>query len=153
MTVQSIVIDIEDWLPAIRQSVTELSNLGVDDWREVWENVRENKDDFEVANYRFISQDEIDEIMQDELSGDEYILGCFNAWFIADILGMPCDAVEKIQKAEVFEGLGALMAQKIKEVQQKYVSGDGYGHHFAQYDGEEHEITLGNIEYYAFRVD
>ena len=134
-----------------RTAIKGLANIGVDDWRETFEQADE--DDFTVDGYRFIAADEIDSIMQDELLGDEYILGCFNAWFIADILGMPQDAVEKIQKAEAYEGLGALMAQHIEEVQQKYVSADGYGHHFARYDGHEHQVEVNGRDFYVFRTD
>ena len=134
-----------------RQTIRALENIGVTDWRDTFEQADE--DDFTVSNYRFIADDAIDEIMQEELLSDEYMLGCFNAWFIADILGMPTDAVEKIQKADAYEGLGALMAQHIQDVQEKYASADGYGHHFARYDGEEQEITIGEKEYHVFRVN
>ena len=58
------------------------------DVREVLENFT-YEDDFEVDNYRFIREDEIDAIMRDELASDAYMLGCFNAWFLADVLGCP----------------------------------------------------------------
>lgn len=131
----------------------EIQSLGVDDWREVMEQWRDLEVDFEVNDYRFISTDEIDEIMTDELLGDEYTLGMFNAWFIADILDIPLDAVEKMQKAEAFEGIGALMAQKIDQVQKEYVSADGYGHHFAHYDGNEQEIRFNDTLFHVFRVN
>ena len=38
------------------------------------------------CDWRFIREDAIDAIMQDELSADEYILGCFNDWFLAHVL-------------------------------------------------------------------
>lgn len=83
------------------------------------------------------------------MASDTYVLGCFNAWFIADILGTSTEAIEKMQKAEAFDGLGEMLLQHIDEVQKNYAAADGYGHHFGRYDGNEYEI--GN--YYAFRVD
>ena len=47
--------------------------------------------------YRIIDNDCIESIMKDELSSDTYILGCFNAWFLSDIMNIPSEAVEKIQ--------------------------------------------------------
>jgi len=106
--------------------------------------------DFEVDDFRFIHEDEIDEVMQDELSSDTYVLGSFSAWFIADILpNMPKEAVEALQKTDQFEVLGELMLEHIEDVQQEYVGFDGYGHHFAHYDHETHEFE----NWYAFRVN
>lgn len=128
--------------------IKEIASL-VNDWRAVVENIRDNDPDFEIENYRFIDADEIDEIQRDELAGDTYMLGCFSDWFIADITGLPVESVTKAQNSESFEILGELMLKDIDEVQEKFALYDGYGHHFAHYDGSEQEI--GN--YYAFRVN
>ena len=42
-----------------------------------------------------------------------------------------------------------LSMDKLETLQEQYVSADGYGHHFASYDGNEHEVG----EYLAFRVN
>ena len=106
--------------------------------------------DFEVDDFRFIHEDEIDEVMQDELSSDTYVLGSFSAWFIADVLpNMPSEAVKALQEADKFEVLGELMLEHIETVQEEYASIDGYGHHFAHYDHETHEFE----NWYAFRVN
>jgi len=128
--------------------IKEIASL-VNDWRTVAENIRNNEPDFEIENYRFIDADEIDEVQKNELSADTYILGCFSHWFIAEITGLPVESVTKAQESESFEILGELMLKDIGEVQEKYAGYDGYGHHFAHYDGHEQEI--GN--YYAFRVN
>lgn len=105
--------------------------------------------------WRFINDDVIDQIMQDELESDTYMLGCFNAWFLADILGTSTDAIEAIQKAEAYEGLGemVLAGGHLEKLQKAYASADGYGHHFSGYDGNGEEFTLesGDI-YHAFRI-
>lgn len=135
----------------------ELKELGFDNSEilEVIEELRLESDDFEVNNYRFISEDSIDSIMQDELSGDEYILGCFNSWFLADVLDIDCDVIEAMQEAEAFEAIGKLVLSmnKLEELQSKYVSADGYGHHFARYDGNKYELKLNGRDFYAFRVN
>jgi hypothetical protein len=105
------------------------------------------------CEYRLISDKAIDGIMADELASDEYILGCFAAWFIADITGLDCAMVERAQEAENFELLGALMAQKIDEVVEKYANTDGYAHHFATYDGDEREVQAGEDMIYIFRTN
>lgn len=53
------------------------------DWRAVVTELANNSDDFEVSNVRFIADNSILSIMADEIFGDDYILGCFNADFIA----------------------------------------------------------------------
>jgi hypothetical protein len=111
--------------------------------------MRDSDDDFEVNGHRFIRRDAIAEIQREELSSDLYILGCFNADFLAGILDIDIDAIKAIQDAGAFEALGKLVLPHIDEIQAKYSSVDGYGHHFAHYDGEEHEIG----DYYAFRIN
>jgi hypothetical protein len=131
--------------------IKEIKNLVDDDWRDAVERITEQEDDFCSGNFRFIRQDAIDKIQQDELSGDEYMLGCFTDWFLADVLDLDIDVIEAMQKAEAFEALGkmVLSMDKLEELQQSYMSADGYGHHFNHYDGAEEELG----EYYYFRVD
>ena len=121
-------------------------NLGIA-WRELVEKL-ESEVEFTIdgspGEYRFIATSYIDAIMQDELESDKYILGCFNANFLTHILNAPIEAIEAMQKAEAYEALGIWIIQsgKIEELQQKYVSADGYGHYFASYDSNELELTL-----------
>jgi len=114
---------------------------------EIAEEIDNDNDDFCVADYRFIKKSDIDQIMSDELSGDTYMLGCFNANFIADILEIDSDVVESAQKSESFEGLGVSLLPHIDQVVENYVAEDGYGHHFSSYDGEEHDFE----DYYYFK--
>lgn len=118
------------------EALTEIDNLS---------------DDFEVGNYRFISVGEIDEIQQNELEGDLYILGCFNASFLAGVLDIDQDVIESMQSSEAFEAVGKLIISmdKLEELQSEYASVDGYGHHFAHYDHHEHEIG----DYLAFKIN
>ena len=111
-----------------------------------------DESDFEVSNVRFIRSDYIDEIQQDELSSDEYILGCFNSWFLAEVLDIDEDVIESIQKADAFEALGKLVISmdKLEELQESYASTDGYGHHFNHYDLSEEELTIGEHTYHVF---
>jgi hypothetical protein len=120
------------------------------DYREVIEHIGE--DDFTVDNVRFILSTAIDDIQQDELSNDEYILGCFNAWFIADVLDIDLDVIEAMQKAEAFEAIGKLIIRmgKLPELQESYARADGYGHHFNGYDFEQEEITVDGLTYFVF---
>lgn len=128
---------------------SEIEELGID-FLEVCAEVDANKDDFEVDNYRFIRAECIDDIQKEELSDDEYILGFFRSYFIADTCDIDIEVVEALQKAEAYEALGRLMLKNgIDELQEEYARQDGYGHHFAHYDHETHEIG----EYYAFRVN
>lgn len=133
----------------LKQIALELkeNSFNSDERRTIIESMDTN--DFIIGNYRFINMDKIDEIQKDELLSDTYTLGCFTSWFIADITGLTCDVVEKAQETESFELLGALMEKEIDEVQEKYASVDGYGHHFSGYDGSEVEID----GFYMFRIN
>jgi hypothetical protein len=90
------------------------------DYREVIGHAGE--DDFEVDGVRFIRSDAIDAIQQDELSGDEYVLGCFNVDFIADVIGIDESVISAMQKAEAFEAIGKLIISmgKLPELQEAY---------------------------------
>ncbi len=110
-------------------------------------------DDETCDNFRFISEDSIDDIMKDELSGDTYVLGCFMPHFIADIVDLPVDEIEKAQTNGSYELLGELMLKNIDEVVDGYASADGYGHHFSHYDGSEHTIDVDGTTWYIFRVN
>ena len=133
---------------SLLQTAKELKEtFDLSERREIIESM--DQDDFHVGDYRFINMDEIDAIQRDELSSDTYMLGCFTAWFISDITGLDLDVVEKAQKDESFELLGALMEKEIDKVQEQYSSMDGYGQHFNHYDGNQDEI--GN--FYMFRTN
>ena len=122
---------------------------------EFVENVMDGEDDFTVGNYRYINEDAIDRIMQEELSGDEWMLGNFNAWFLADVLDIDCDVIEEMQKCEAYGAIGKLVMSmnKLEELQEKYASADGYGHHFNHWDGSEEMISFnGDIpSFYMFK--
>ena len=128
-----------------------LSEIGCDDWREYIEQSESGKADFTIGDYRFIHDDVIDNTMAEELGDDEYLLGSFNAWFLASILDLEEHEIEGIQ-SKCPEALGKLIKAtgKLEELQKDYASADGYGHHFAHYDHEEHELPLG---FYGFRVN
>lgn len=122
------------------------------DWREVVQEIDAGSSDFEVDGVRFINSSDIDRIQCDELESDEYVLGCFNAWFISDVTGVDPEALEAMQKAEAFEGIGKLILSmdKLEELQQAYVSADGYGHHFNRYDGGEEELCIDGEMFHVF---
>lgn len=108
--------------------------------------------DYSGREYRVISNDSIEDVMKDELGSDTYLLGCFNSWFLADIIGIPSDAVEKIQAAECYDALGIIIAnndEMLSGLVSSYISQDGAGHHFSIYDGSENDAG----EYTVFCVN
>lgn len=115
----------------------------------------EQQDDFMLdlpsGEVRVIRQSAIDKVQQEELESSTYLLGCFNACFIADILEIDTDVIQTMQQAEVFEAIGKLIIStgKLEKLQAEYASQDGYGHHFASYDHEEHESG----DFYIFRTN
>ena len=141
----------EKQLIAITKLCDEL-NL---DLEEVINNIIDKETDFEVDNYRFIHQDEIDQILEDELGDDAYILGCFNAWFIADNTDLSIDIVEALQKSEQYEAIGRHILDNdyLEDFAKAYSDADGYGNHFAHYDNNEIEDLLDVCGYYVFRIN
>lgn len=137
---------------------TTIRNLVRDNFFNI-EQIRDlvdgTENDVSSSHYRLISADEIDRIQCEELESDEYMLGCFNAWFLADILGTSPEAIEAMQKAGAYEGIGKMIIHNdlVEELQQSYASADGYGHHFNYYDGTEEEIELNGTSYYLFRTN
>jgi len=139
-------------LRSLREFCNDLTSSPA--WRDVFEALNDpsTDQDFTVDGVRFISSDQIDQTQQDELSSDLYCLGCFNEWFLADILDIDVDVIQAMQKAEAFEALGKLIISmdKLPDLQSAYASSDGYGHHFNGYDGSEEEFTINGTTYHVF---
>ena len=115
-------------------------------------------DEFQVcdgSDWRFIKRSEIDQIQVNELGSDPYILGCFNAIALADATDWPIELIEAAQAGGAYAELGQAVIDKgfVEELAAFYSSADGYGHHFATYDGHEHDVTIGDEEYLAFRTN
>lgn len=121
-------------------------------WRDVVGNITSGKIDFDVDGVRFISEQHIDRIQQNELKSDLYVLGCFNALFLADVLDIDQDVIDSMQKAEAYEAIGKLIISmnKLATLQEGYASADGYGHHFNYYDGGEDTIDTPHGLFYVF---
>ena len=135
------------------KAIIEFSLQNSIDFKETINNIINENNDFEIDNYRFIHEDSIDEIQCEELKSDTYILGCFNADFLADIINIPYKAIIALQKAECYSELGEICEDYISEIQQEYSRLDGYGHHFAHYDSNTIEDILSISGYYVFRVN
>lgn len=134
-----------------------LNELNIEtSFRDVCENIIAEETDFEVDGFRFIDQCEIDKIQSDELESDPYILGCFTAWFIADNTDLSLSIVEALQEGEKYEQLGQHIIDNgyVNDMQEAYSQTDGYGHHFAHYDHNEHEMPMVNNgqSYLVFRT-
>lgn len=101
-------------------------------------------------DWRFIRMDDADDILTKELESDPYILGCFNASFIASCSDLSIEIVEALQEGEKYEALGQHLIDTgcVSEMAEEYARYDGFGHHFAHYDGETHELQTEG--YYAF---
>lgn len=130
--------------------IKKLRGIVGDDWREAAELITNGETDFMTTdNWRFIHQDAIDSVLEDELSSDEYVLGCFKAEFLAEVTGWPLALIEAAQNGEAYEALGNAIIQEgyVADVAREYASADGYGHHFSHYDWSEE--TFG--DYYVFR--
>lgn len=135
------------------KTVIELCKYNSIDHKEVVNNILNEEPDFEIDGYRFVHEDSIDEIQCNELKSDTYLLGCFNADFLADIIPIPYKAIIAMQKADCYAEIGEVCEDYINEIQQEYSRLDGYGHHFSCYDSRTIEDILSISGYYVFRVN
>ena len=103
--------------------------------------------DYSGSNVRIIHESAIDEIQTDELQSDHYILGCFNAWFLAEHTSLSQDIIEALQSGEKFEAIGQHIIDnnEVEAIQEAYAGTDGYGHHFSHYDHSEEKLAGGWI--------
>lgn len=112
-------------------------------WRDVVEAIVSGVQDFEVDGVRFLHDDVILDTLVDELANDEYILGGFAAWCIAEATGWPEVLIKAAQKAAAYAEIGAAMDKwQIRKLAEIYSSADGFGHHFNGYDGNEEELSV-----------
>lgn len=125
-----------------------------DNIKSVCEDINNGEVDFnleiEGGEVRIIREDSIDAIQVEELEGDTYILGCFDADFIANVTNIPLEMITACQESEVFDAVGKAIVSLgfVDDLQQAYVNADGYGHHFAGYDCEQHNTG----DFLIFRV-
>lgn len=105
--------------------------------------------------FRIISEDVIHDKLVEELSQDDYLLGCFKADFLGKVTGLDASIFKALQDADAFDGIGKLIKGlgKIEKLAEMYSHVDGFGNHFATYDCEENlvESPLGWI--YVFRTN
>jgi len=130
----------------IREMITELGAVTLDG--------SGGKRDWTGENYRVIHSEDATDILADELESDPYILGCFNADFLAGITGVPATIIKAAQDGEQFEAIGQWLidAGHVQDssgpahyggIAANYAHADGFGHHFAHYDGETDEQAGG----------
>lgn len=124
-------------------------------FREVLTCILNEETDFEVDNVRFITDETILSVMVDEIFADDYVLGTFNASFIAENSQLPIEMIEACQEAEAFvaigKGLNATLDEDEKEsFCEEYAGIDGYGHHFNHYDGEDEELNFNGVAFHVF---
>lgn len=133
----------------IRSQVEE--SLGSADDLDQVINTLEGEGDGQTEHARFIHEDVIDNVMQEELKGDPYVLGCFNAAFVSRVTGWPVALIEAAQQGEAYGPLGETLINEnyVESLAKEYALADGYGHHFNSWDGSEDYED----DFYIFNFD
>jgi hypothetical protein len=135
------------------QDATTLLSLFDDEAADALPHLADGESDFCTDNWRVIKESWIDSVLADELKDSPYLLGSFAPWALADVLGLSTDFVAQIQAAGLGEQLGEeLTSNHVEQLAEILISHDGYGHHFATYDGHEHSFMFDGDAYYAFRI-
>jgi hypothetical protein len=109
------------------------------------------------CNWIAIRFDTIDDVMEGDFANeDAYSLGCYNPIILHETTGWPLALLNLARDADRMSDVGeALTTEHKKELAQKVRDLDGYGIHFARYDGIEHIIRLNDTvgSFYFFKVD
>ncbi|NET30673.1 MAG: hypothetical protein F6K19_01545 [Cyanothece sp. SIO1E1] len=138
----------------LKSLYNDLLNIGFtnEEIREFIENIGEEQEDFSIDEIRVISKDYIGEVLENELSQDPYILGCFNDWFIAKHSDLSIDIVKALQEADKYEVIGKHLIDNdnVEDLASAYASADGYGDYFNSYDYREEEIKVNDKWYHVF---
>lgn len=109
-----------------------IAEISKDEVRELFEKAYTENDfyiDLDGREYRFINADVIDDIHQEEI--EELTKDCYDIDF------------DKLWWLEID------WEKTAENVRQS----DGYGNHFATYDGDEQEITINEELYYYFATN
>jgi len=135
------------------KNIIQLANYLSVDKRELFDQINEKSESFEVENYTFLSEDEALKDVINMYECDEYILGCFNADFIEDFIPLSYEDIKTLQDGEHYEVIGKLILNsgKLEEMMQEYIRLDGFGHALNSYDGNHDEINLNGVDYIYFR--
>jgi hypothetical protein len=106
-----------------------------------------------------INRDEA-RLIEDKISEEEdfyvEIDGCeFRFISEQEIFGIYVDSIEQMVQ-ECYLG-GSEIPNWVEidwdQTAENLLESDGYGHHFASYDGNEYQYTLGGYDYYLFRTN
>ena len=100
------------------------------------------------TKFEIRTENEATEAVYDMYRDDTYMLGMFNASFIADFICLDIESIELLQKAEGYEGLGSAImnGELFEEMMDEYIRLDGYGHALSSYDGNYEEYSTSEGE-------
>ncbi len=129
------------------------SSMDRDEVSLVVENL--GSDSFENDSYRFIKESEALGLAIDMYDDDAYMLGCFNADFIADMSDLSYEIVKALQEGEKYEAIGQYLLDNdcVGDMMEEYIRLDGYGHVFSSYDGDYEEVSIEGEDYIMMRIN
>lgn len=109
-------------------------------------------DDMHDQAYTVMSESDTMDYIVNSYS-DEYMLGCFNAWYIADNTNIPLKAVESLQKYGAYSELGELILSdtSVEKFLEDAIALDGVGHFVSSYDGNAEDIHIDGSLHYVWK--
>lgn len=116
-----------------------------------WNNNYFNHDGNE---YQVLTEEQADEIVRDEILSS---LWAFNTNFLKSFVDVGEDALNALGKIrdDVCEGLNSVYLALIKDKDafvKAAIDADGRGHFMSCYDGDEHTVKVGSVEYRIYRM-
>ena len=98
--------------------------------------------DLDSTEAFFINDEYSLDCLVERQESDLYVLGCFNAEFIADFIELDYDTIKTMQESESFTALGKIIKSSgnLRDMMESYISLDGAGHAFGSYDHSNDEV-------------
>lgn len=123
------------------------------DWKEVAEKIINEKDFFEVDNYKFISENEIDKLMIKELDADPWEIGYIDRKILSDSTTLSIEIIDFLKESskENLIGNHIIENSEVKLLQKNYVKNCGYNAYFSDGYNIDYEKLL-DVGYYAFEM-
>lgn len=130
-----------------------LEQYGID-YEEFMEKSQNHKD-FIIGKYRLVHEDVIYDVAREELQNDPHYVGSFMPYFIAYHCDLDFELIEFIQQHEGYSLLGEhiINSKNFESFVFDYLNEDGFGNHFAYYDGNAIEDIANDTGFYIFRID
>lgn len=120
---------------------------------EIAARILDKEVDFEHGGFRVIRENYLRHAVREYIESDNYVVGCFYPWILADASGINQRVFEVLQEKEEFGLIGEIMEEYTNELVGVLLRADPM-ELFATYDGDYTEIQApSGATYYVARTE